>query len=424
MKKLDIARLFLLLLSSILGVNNAWAQQHEVSIFSLWKAHLNKKASPVQISQTKSNEDLKVFKNALNNKRIVLLGEFNHGSKEINLLKNRLIGYLVEELGYKILLLESGLAEVNTLNHQRQEMNKENMIFRLTGPWQSKEFVALMGFVQEQENLILGGFDPQKSGGSFVNFFKQKFEKIDPQLAELLSHTELKNQNFTREIQRLELTATHFATRDSIIQQYRDILSALDAKKAVFAAEKQLELDLKITQKAIENRMAYLHYFTHYKKQLRQRWAARDSIMAANIIWYATELYPEEKIIISAHNYHISKYNEKELVMGELLKARFPSELYSIGFFAGQGTFANNSRKTENLSPELGLKDIKALITSLKSEAVFFNFPHKSTKSTSWLQEQLFVNDTFIDLDNHNKLELGKCFDGLFLIKDITPAVY
>lgn len=421
MKNPSLIKLKMLVIGSILTLNGILAQQNSADTLELWTTYLRKKSQPIKLTPGTDDDDLKGLKKVLSNKRIVLLGEFNHGSKEINLLKNRLIAYLVQALGYKVLLLESGVAEVNTLNHQRQEMSKENMIFRLTGPWQSKEFVDLMGFVQAQEELILGGFDPQKSGGSFVPFFKGKFEKIDPQLVELLSQTELKNQNFTREIQRTELTPTHFATRDSIIQDYQQILTSLNIKRM---NEKQLGSDLKVTQKALENRIAYLHYFTNYKKQLRQRWAARDSMMAANIIWYATELYPQEKIIISAHNYHISKFNEKELVMGELLKAQFPEELYTIGFFGGQGTFANNSRKPENLSPGLEHKDIKTLIASLKSEAAFFDFPHKNSKNTTWLEEQLLVNDTFIDLDNHNKMHLGKCFDGLFLIKNITPAVY
>lgn len=316
MKKTGLVKLKMLVIGSILTLNGILAQQNSADTLELWTTYLRKKSQPIKLTPGTDDDDLKGLKKVLSNKRIVLLGEFNHGSKEINLLKN---------------------------------------------------------------------------------------------------------QNFTREIQRTELTPTHFATRDSIIQDYQRILTTLEIKRV---NEKQLEPDLKIIQKALENRIAYLHYFTNYKKQLRQRWAARDSMMAANIIWYATELYPQEKIIISAHNYHISKFNEKELVMGELLKAQFPEELYTIGFFGGQGTFANNSRKPENLSPGLEHKDIKTLIASLKSEAVFFDFPHKNSKNTTWLEEQLLVNDTFIDLDNHNKMHLGKCFDGLFLIKNITPAVY
>lgn len=417
-------KLTMLLLGLILWNNATFAQRDEEQTFTLWKNHLNKKAQPIELSDAVDNDDLKLLKKALFNKRIVLLGEFNHGTKEINLLKNRIIQYLHQELGYKVLLLESGVGEVATLNQQRQEMAKENMIFRLTGPWQSKEFVALMGFVQENENLTLGGFDPQKSGGAFAPFFKQKFEKIDLQLADLLNQTELKNQNFTREIQRAELTSTHFATRDSIIQDYQGIIKSLETKGGTFVGEKQSELDLKIIQKTLENRIAYLHYFTTYKKQFHQRWAARDSIMAANILWYANELYPNEKIIISAHNYHISKYNEKELVMGEILKAKFADELYAIGFFGGKGTFANNARKEESLSAETGYRDIKSIISALQAEAAFFDFPDRITKRTSWLEEEMTVNDTFIDLDNNNKMQIGKWFDGLFLVKHITPAEY
>lgn len=413
----------LVLLSLILWSNAAFAQETEAQTFTPWKNYLNKKAQVVELNDG-VNDDLKAFKKALLNKRIVLLGEFNHGTKEINLLKNRLIQYLHQELGYKVLLLESGVGEVATLNQDRKGMAKENMVFRLTGPWQSKEFVALMGFLQENENLTLGGFDPQKSGSAFTSFFKQKMEKIDPVLAAFLSQTELKNQNFTREIQRVELTHNHFATRDSIIQDYQHILKSLGTKKEAFLSEKQSGIDFKIMLKTLENRIAYLHYFTTYKQQFHQRWAARDSLMAANVLWYANELYPDEKIIISAHNYHISKYNETELVMGEILKAKFSDELYAIGFFGGKGTFANNARKTESLSAATGDKDIKALISTLQAEAVFFDFPDKITKRTSWLAEEITVNDTFIDLDNHNNMQISKWFDGLFLVKHITPAEY
>lgn len=413
----------LFLMFSFLVGKSTFAQNNE-ELLKLWEGYLDKKAKPIELTQQTNFEDLKALNNALAGKRIILLGEFNHGSKEINLLKNRIIQYLHQKLGYKVLLLESGLGELNTLNHNRPALAKENMIYRLTSPWQSEEFVSLMDYVQKNEDLVLGGFDPQKSGGSFVPFFQQKFGEIDPQLSKLLSETEAQNQTFVRDIQRAELTPAHFLKRDSIIQAYQMIVQSIQAHQSQFMQDKKTETDFKVIQKSLENRIAYLHYFTTYKKQLRQRWAARDSLMAANILWYVKELYPQEKIIISAHNYHISKYNEKELVMGEILNAQLPNELYTIGFFGGQGSFANNARKTENLSPAVGTKDIKAIVSKLKADAVFFDFPNKIKQQCSWLDDNITVSDTFIDLDNTPTMLIGKCFDGLFLLKNITPAVY
>lgn len=413
----------LFLMFSFLVGKSTFAQNNE-ELLKLWEGYLDKKAKPIELTQQTNFEDLKALNNALAGKRIILLGEFNHGSKEINLLKNRIIQYLHQKLGYKVLLLESGLGELNTLNHNRPALAKENMIYRLTSPWQSEEFVSLMDYVQKNEDLVLGGFDPQKSGGSFVPFFQQKFGEIDPQLSKLLSETEAQNQTFVRDIQRAELTPAHFLKGDSIIQAYQMIVQSIQAHQSQFMQDKKTETDFKVIQKSLENRIAYLHYFTTYKKQLRQRWAARDSLMAANILWYVKELYPQEKIIISAHNYHISKYNEKELVMGEILNAQLPNELYTIGFFGGQGSFANNARKTENLSPAVGTKDIKAIASKLKAEAVFFDFPNKIKQQCSWLDDNITVSDTFIDLDNTPTMLIGKCFDGLFLLKNITPAGY
>jgi erythromycin esterase len=414
---------FKILIFCTLLTINLYAQVNKEQIKD-WQSFLEKKSHSIFVKNDQDFSDLEVLKKVLSDKRIVMLGEFNHGSREVNLTKNRLIEYLHKHLGYKVLLLESGLAEVNTMNTNRKDLAHENMIYRLTGPWQSEEFVSLMGYVKENQDLKVGGFDPQKSGNSFTPFFNIQFSKISPELINLLTETEIKNQNFVKEIQKIDINTTILLKRDSIIQTYQEIQALMNGYKAQFIGAGNTEIELKTINKSIENRIAYLRYFTTYKTQFRQRWAARDSVMAANVMWYASEIYPNEKIIISAHNYHISKSNEKELVMGEILKEKFQNEIYVLGFFAGQGTFANNARKTETLILPTSNEDIKAITLLGKQEAFLVNFPKKMKKGTSWIFKEIIVSDTFIDLDNSNRIVLKQWFDGVILIKNILPALY
>ena len=176
----------------------------------------------------------------------------------------------------------------------------------------------------------------------------------------------------------------------------------------------------------IENRRAYLDYFLEFKKNNNYtvRWAARDSIMASNILWFAEHIYPNEKLIITAHNFHIAKYNEKELTLGEVLFEKYPDEIYAIGVFGGEGELANNSRVPEKLTPPTESNDIKRFVQNSPAQNTFIHIPPTSKKGGEWLYQEVIVNDSFLDLYGGKTLVPGKSYDGLIFIKKISPPVF
>jgi erythromycin esterase len=87
--------------------------------------------------------DLAFLAKVLKDKRLVLLGESNHGSREFNLQKNRLIRFPHEELGFGVLLLESGMGEVYAIDYRRGELSEGRMLSAgLVGPWRTLEYKA------------------------------------------------------------------------------------------------------------------------------------------------------------------------------------------------------------------------------------------------------------------------------------------
>jgi len=59
----------------------------------------------------------------------------------------------------------------------------------------------------------------------------------------------------------------------------------------------------------------------------------------------------------------------------------------------------------------------------MKGYAGFIPLPTKARPGNQWLFNPFVVNDSFIDLNGTNQLILPKHFDGLLLLKHVSPAL-
>jgi erythromycin esterase len=135
-------------------------------------------------------------------------------------------------------------------------------------------------------------------------------------------------------------------------------------------------------------------------------------------------VYKDKSVIIIGHNYHIGKYNKRETVMGEILNDRFKDEMYSIGFFAGSGTYLNNSGQEVKMLPaDSTALDIKHVVANLTGTANFIDLSIQPARGMEWSSGEITVNDTFIDLSSSNKMVLSKTFDGLILLDLVSPPL-
>lgn len=387
---------------------------------------LKKNAQEIQIDNNGDILRLSSLNKALKNKRIVLLGEFTHGAKEINLVKNGVIKYLHEQLGYKVLLFESGVGELMSLELDRAENTPRQLLgMGLFGPWRTQEYLELMTYLKENETLKVGGFDVQRSGQAFAKYLKECLKLANPEMNDEVLGVEDDFSDFNSYMRNNKMDDDMINQRDKLVHSYQQVYEKIAQSESLKASKDIPPIQVALILKTIENRVAYINYFMQFKKDndYGKRWAARDSIMASNIIWFAEHIYPNDKIIINAHNFHIAKYNEKELVMGEVLFEKYPNDFYSIGIFGGEGVLANNSRKPEKLTPPTEINDIKRFVQNSPAENTFLSIPKTSKKGGEWLEQEVIVNDSFLDLYGGKTLVPAKCYDGLIFIKKITlPA--
>ncbi|HEV7780693.1 MAG TPA: erythromycin esterase family protein [Chitinophagaceae bacterium] len=354
----------------------------------------------------------------LKDKRLVLLGELNHGAGEMFALRNDLIRHLYNKTDPFVLLFEAGIGELAQVEMNKSGMSPAEMTFGFFEIWRTKEFQELMEFARVNR-IPVAGFDVQRSGRSFNKL-----------LTKLAAQTTTDSARYIKLEERFGVLqqamggkkAVYDSLKDSVTdlvnsyQRVHDLIN--ETNSGTHSAE------LLFVLQTIRNRIGFLSYMLQFvrDRDFNKRLSARDSMMADNIIWLAENIYKKEKLVIIGHNYHIAKSNNSDLVMGQLLSRKYGRDMYCMGMFAGSGTYNGNSGKPVNMLPaDSSALDIKHIVSRLNGSAGFLNISPKRKAGDQWLHEPIVVNDSFIDLAERNTMILSKLFDGLLMIRTISP---
>ena len=285
------------------------------------------------------------------------------------------------------------------------------------GAWRTIEFQDLMEFVKEA-NISISGYDVQRTGSTFKRFLEIEASNLG---IDSTSYYSLENR-YTKINRKLRNRKTLY---DSVKLPTLALIKDYEKMNAILQdSSKGQSRGVELSKKTISNRTAYLNYYLEFlkDKDWNKRWKSRDYAMASNIIWLIDNLYKDRKVIIVGHNFHISKFNQNEEVMGEILHKKYKKEIYSLGVFAAKGSYFGNSGKKEQLAkPHPSLLDIKHIIASLDGAINYISIPENPTKNNSWLFNKIIVEDTFIDLSGSNSMILSKHFDALLLLDEVSP---
>lgn len=182
-----------------------------------------------------------------------------------------------------------------------------------------------------------------------------------------------------------------------------------------------VEIDTSNTKTELfqENYHKWLEVNGRYKVRKDQR----DSTMAQILDWIINDLYPEEKIIVSAHNNHISNKEIEGACMGEILKKKYKEQYYSIGFFHSLGNPKHVMRKViykndESLLPK---NSIQYKFLDSGKQKIFIDIVNQEMEN-NWLFEEL---DNILLLNVFKiRMNLAESFDGLIWIKEVTHPNY
>lgn len=414
----------------------AWTRDHAYRLDTI---------KPVEGKINKESfKDLAMLKPLLHDKRIVFLGESSHGVAEFNQAKTRLIQYLHEEMGYNVLAFESGLSNASLaygqIGSQSAEQTMKDSIF---GVWWSKEILPLFDYLKAAQDsekpLMLTGFDMQFQ----YPLMDGKWLK-DEKLAERLKRAEEKLADYAGGT---ELEA-YQKEKNRLIGVYKGVLRALQAKereepiKALYPSNpklvKQLERSLqdriRVADEYVElsikaNRSYAEEDYIAYAETFLESMEWRDQAMLDNLLWLATEVYPNEKFIVWAHNDHIRKAHSEVMgspypvkLMGERLPEEWKKYSYVLGLYPVSGKTSDNSGAMHDVLP-LEEGSIESIVSQAsRSPYTYIDLKYRSNeRGNSWMFEPRYayswgmIPESFVARDQ---------YDGLLLIDDVHPPQY
>jgi len=410
---------------------NEWARDHAYRLDSI---------QPEKTGQEPDSfSDLEMLKPLLHDKRIVFLGESSHGVAEFNLAKTRLIQFLHQEMGYNVLAFESGLSNTSLANakvkQQHPEQTMKNAIF---GVWWSKEIIPLFDYLktstQTEQPLILTGFDMQLQFPLLDgNWLKDK------ELAKRLAQTEQKLSNFSAGT---DLKAYH-AEKNEIIKVYKDVLRSLksesnqaylqkeypDQPKLSMLLERSLSDRIRVAREYVDLSIRAMTEMNEGKYETfmdSMDW--RDQAMHDNLMWLATEVYPNEKFIVWGHNDHIRKAHSEVMgspypvtMMGERLSEELKKTSYVLGLYASSGQTADNAGGLHNVEPaEPG--SIEGIMSATNTPYSFLDLRYQNRETgNSWMFEPRFayswgmIPESLVPRDQ---------YDGILMLDNVHPPQY
>jgi erythromycin esterase len=122
--------------------------------------------------------DLRPFADALAGVRVIGLGEATHGSRELSLLKHRLLEFLVTELGFTVLAMEASVAAAVAVDaYVRHGEGDPAAALRGLGFWtlHTAELLAVLRWLREHNRtapaaarVSFAGIDPQYPAASLA----------------------------------------------------------------------------------------------------------------------------------------------------------------------------------------------------------------------------------------------------------------
>lgn len=309
-----------------------------------------------------SFSDLHHLKQRLKNKNIVALGEGTHGTKEFFQYKDRLIRFLVSELGYKAVAFESDFTAVQNLddyiNYKKDQINTGYGGFPLT-----KETRLMLSWLRE--------YNQSKDADDRVHLYgieARGFNNISDSILNSLSDLpEACKQVLTKIKQK---SYTDLTKKD--IQEVKTIIPQLE-------------------QYALKHDHVLYRHYVNLLAQLTDNYLAykvghRDQYMAENTSWII-ENTNSKNVILWAHNGHLSK---TAIYKGYTLGNRL-YEKYESGYFAIATTF-NKGEVTVSVRKKGKRGYQKAYYPEVTSK-IDYSYYFKQCKNANFMIDMSAVKD-------------------------------
>lgn len=386
------------------------------------------------------SSDLAPFKESVKNTQIIAMGESTHGTSEFFRLKNRILEFAVYELGVRIFAIEDNQVIIQNSNNfvQGGPGSARSAMAGMFSVWQNEEVRDLMQWIRDyndqnpNDKVQFVGFDIQHLY-SPIDSLKSFLEEISPETLQ-------KYTPFLEDI--WDNSYNHFNISDSAKLEWLSKANALYDDVSI-NKKKWIVND---SNDKVKNRVLWgIQYAKLIQQYIENIYRGHESLyrdiaMAENISWILNEKNPETKMLIWAHNYHISTgehpnpefniYSSKS--MGAHLRKEYGDNYKAFGIETYQGeywcqiSYFNFSQRSCPLynSPR-GTIDEALHRINLQDNSIGQWLDLSSARFEEWLVEPIpmrFANHVNIEYGYWTRYSIPYQFDGLFFIDHTSPA--
>lgn len=386
-----------------------------------WVAYAQEATIPLASRDSDDFADLMFLKEQIGDRRIVWLGENAHGVNDNNVLKFRLIRFLNQEMGFKVVAFEGGVANCGLSNIAKDSLSGMRLLVHsVMGSWRVKANCELFDYMK-RKRMEIAGVDPNNNA---LYLPREHYRRIFPgneAIADLyFSADSLQTHYVMARSQYFHGKKADSKTSDALdnirkmlLLHYQDLSRQL---KEANSDQGVSERSYLMHQKAIESREQVLQKANTDIKAMEKffvTFSERDSLMARNLDFLADTLYPKEKIIVWAYNGHISKkgydVDNRSASMGDFLSPANKAQSFVIGLFTSH----------EYLKPKTESNSLEAILalTTHKTGYIPILTATSNTAGSSWLYSSL--KHGYV---KKQPLPLSELFDGILFMNGVEKS--
>ena len=384
--------------------------------------------------------DLSRFRELVGDARIVLLGDSRHDAREQWLLKRRLIEFLVGEMGFSILAIEESLPCTAPLNAfllaERDDLDVTQSQLGAWYIWDTEELRGLMQALRARNDSAEGGpsvrlygFDisdgVRRGVGNALAFLGQSSADIAEQLRRRIDLQPF-SESFWGETMANYGRLTPEASR-ALGDGLAELVEVLrDGRADLVARSGHAEYEWALRQAIVALR-AHEMMRAGASGSLEEAGAIREAAMAGNLAWLLRVVAPSEKIIVWAHNFHVSRApldieipgrpaTKGMKPLGYLLAQDFGDSMVSIGF-----SFERGLEPAELQAAPEGWVD--ELLANVGPDAFLLDL--RSAPSTGPVHDWLSEEQAMRGQGGRSSVVPKKSFDALAFVRQIgrtTPT--
>jgi erythromycin esterase len=403
----------------------AWARDHAVVL---------KTTDPAAAAG-----DLAVIKSIVGDARVVLLGQTERDAREQFQLSHRLIKFLVEQMGFTALALEENLATSQRINAYllRGEGDPEALVAGMSAwqTWANEDFLALLKWLRaydknpvHKQKVRFYGIDitdPYVSMRDVMAYL----ERVDPEYAVYLEKGPI-DFGFLKADSWLQLAARYSSMGRTRLQDFSEyasgVLSRFEEKRSDYIAlSSEAEYAWALREAACVKKASdfFILGTTASPEEVGN---IRTTAMVDNLMWVVNEAAKGERVIVWAHNIHVSRdYVEVNVPgapklpsmypMGQFLKASLGGKMVSVGFSFNRGAYPDSA------VPPAPKSYIDGALAGVGKP--LFVIDLRTAPADGPVRTWLNTRNAMRGLGGVTRLVPAQAYDAIIFVDEITPTL-